>query len=230
MDFRWRADHSLTSYDHWRSKIAKKDDAPGRSARSLAMAWTGPVNVASALAHHETLRGLRVLTVSVEAQTAFDSFPGGKRNHDLLITGATQEGSVVISVESKADETFGQSVERYLDDASKLRESGKSTNAPERLAGLIDALLAKGSLKDEPVLALRYQLLSGLAGAIAAATERHADAAVFFVQEFITDSTTHALHSTNSDDLSRLGTTVFGVEFPAKAEPPWCVGPLPLPG
>lgn len=198
MLFLWRRDQTLTSYDEWGSKIATKDDAPGRSARSLAMAWAGPTCVAGALSQHEKLCDFRVDAASVEAQTAFDSFPGGKRNHDLLLAGSARGGRVVVSIESKADEAFGQTVGRYLDDGKKLHDDGKRTNAPDRIAGLVNALVAHRSLADAQVLALRYQLLSGVAGAVAAAVESQATAAVFFIHEFVTDNTTETPGSARS--------------------------------
>jgi hypothetical protein len=230
MRFQWRRDEWLASYDEWGSKIAIKDDAPGRSARSLAMAWAGPVCVAGALSMAEKLRDLRIETVSVEAQTAFDSFPGGKRNHDLLLTGVTSGGGAVVSIESKADESFGQTVRQYRDDGQRRRDRGETTNALERLEGLVGALIDHRSLADERVLALRYQLLTGVAGSVAAAVEHQANTAVFFIHEFVTDNTTEALRHKNAKDLYEFGMTVFDFEFPLVAARPWCVGPLRFAG
>jgi len=230
MQFSWRDDLLVTSYEEWRSRIALKDDALGRSARSLAMAWAGPVSVFGALSKVESFSDFRVKAVYVEAQTAFDSFPGGKRNHDLLLTGVTRDGGAVFPVESKADEPLGQTVKQYHDEGQRRRERGETTNAPERLEGLVHALIAHRSLGDERVLALRYQLLSGVAGTVAAAVEHHANAAVFFIHEFVTDQIAGPLRESNARDLRDFGTTVFDSEFPLHAEPPWCVGPLRFAG
>ena len=102
--------------------------------------------------------------------------------------------------------------------------------ATERLAGLVKALVADRSLTDPEVLALRYQLLSGAAGAIAAAVERQGSAAVFFIHEFVTDNTTDTLRQRKARDLHNLGSTAFGCEFPLAATSPWCEGPLPYAG
>jgi hypothetical protein len=229
MRFTWRLKESVVSYEGWCSRIAEKDDAPGRSARSLAMAWAGPVCLAGALSHHADLLDLCIETAAVEAQTAFDSFPGGKRNHDLLLTGVTR-GKAIVSIESKADEEFGQTVRQYLAGAQKKLDRGETTNARERLEGLVNALIDHRTLADDQVLDLRYQLLSGVAGAVAAAVEHGAANAVFLVHEFVTDETAVALRQRNASDLHSFGLTVFDLEFPATAEVPWCVGPLRFAG
>lgn len=194
------------------------------------MAWAGPVSVYGALAHHQEFRDFRIDTATIEAQTAFDSFPGGRRNHDLLLTGVADGGRAVVSIESKADEEFGQTVRQYLVDAQKTRDRGEATNAPERLERLVSALIDHGSSADERVLDLRFQLLSGAAGAIAAAVDDAATSAVFFVHEFVTDETSAPLRRRNAQDLRNFATILFNVDLPDAADPPWCVGPLPFPG
>ena len=114
--------------------------------------------------------------------------------------------------------------------AQKKRDRGEATNAAERLEGLVGALIDHRSSTDERVADLRYQLLSGVAGAIAAAVDYEATSAVFFVHNFVTDETTAALRERNAQDLRNFATTAFNVDLPDAAEPPWCVGPLPFPG
>ncbi len=51
---------------------------------------------------------------------------------------------------------------------------------------------------------LRYQLLTGVAGAIAFASEVGANRAAFLVHEFITDRTDDEKHRTNTQDLDNF--------------------------
>jgi hypothetical protein len=230
MRFTWRTTDPVRTYDDWSSRIAAKDNRPGRSAPSLARSWAGVIAVAGALGSHEDLAGFAFTSGAIEAQTAFDAFPGGKRNHDLLLVGTASTGATVVSIEAKADETFGQTLRAALKAGQVKRAASEATNTPERVEGLVAALIEHRHLMDERVLDLRYQLLTGMAGAVAAATALKAVNAVFLVHEFITDATTDEAHRRNTDDLYELGTTVVDVEVPVDAHGPWCIGPLRIPG
>ncbi len=230
MRFTWRSRHPVRDYETWISLIGAKDKRPGRSAPSLAMSWAGAVAVAGALASHENLGGFTFSTGSIEAQTAFDAFPGGKRNHDLLLLGSTLTGATVVSIEAKADETFGQTVRAALKAGQRKDAVGEPTHAPERVQGLVAALIGHRGVTDDRVLDLRYQLLTGIAGAVAAATAHDAVNAVFLVHEFITNTTTDKARRRNAQDLYDLGTTAFDLELPNGGHGPWCVGPLRIPG
>jgi hypothetical protein len=52
--------------------------------------------------------GLVIEEAIAAAQVAFDSYPGGRRNHDLLLRGRVADGPIVVGLEAKADETFGE--------------------------------------------------------------------------------------------------------------------------
>src|SRR4051794_22156244 len=121
------------SYKHWK---------PLRSAYELARAWVdgdGAAAVRRALDANPDLTGFVPESAVAEAQTRFDAY-GGPRNHDLLIHGTVDAGSVTVSVEGKADETFGQTVAQYAQAANAKRARGEGTNAPERLASLVPAI------------------------------------------------------------------------------------------
>ena len=77
--------------------------------------------------------GLRIESAVAETQTAFDRWPGGKRNHDLLVTGRAAGGDTVIALEGKADESFGQTFSSYAAGAQRRidrREAAGSGVAP----------------------------------------------------------------------------------------------------
>jgi hypothetical protein len=94
----------------------------------------------------------------------------------------------------------------------------------------VAALADHRTLDEERVLALRFQLFSGIAGAIAAAVDFEAVQAVFLVHEFVTAGVDDEKRRRNANDLHGFGTTVFGVELPIGADAPWCVGPVPFAG
>ena len=71
----------------------------------------------------------------------------------------------------------------------------------------------------EQVGSLRYQLLTALAGTVAAASEFDARHAVLMIHEFETDDRDSA---DNSGDLARFATTIFEVELP-DTDDPWCI-------
>jgi hypothetical protein len=215
----WRIQASPASETHWKD---------GRSAKELARVWTegsGPEDLTQLLALQPATSDFKIVSAIAEEQVAFDRHPGGKRNHDLLIRGEAGGGRVVVGLEAKADETFGQTVRRYLADGLALRRRGKNTKAPERLAGLMQDV-ASVSLDRTPTFGdLRYQLFSGVAGTVAAA--QPGEIAVFVVHEFATGLTKPEKRNANRLDLSRFVSDVTG-DIPPDQDW-WLRGPYFLP-
>ena len=183
-----RHGEAIASVNEWRARAApasEKHWKDGRSAQELAKAWvdgSGPVDLARLLDRQPATAGLEITSAIAEAQVGFDAFPGGKRNHDLLVRGRSTDGGVVIGLEAKADEPFGETVAEFQAAALARRESGESTNAPERLVGLAQDIAGVSPELVPSLGALRYQLFSGIAGTLAA-VEGDASAA-FVVHEF----------------------------------------------
>ena len=74
------------STTHWKE---------GRSAMELARAWTtgsGAIDLSALLERARATSGFLPERAIAEAQTAFDSFRGGRRNHDLLVIGRATAG------------------------------------------------------------------------------------------------------------------------------------------
>ena len=215
----WGEHASPASAHHWRD---------GRSAKELAKAWIDGAGQAALIELLDSCPGTRHLVVEsavAEAQVAFDSYPGGKRNHDLLITGRADGGSVVIGLEAKADETFGETVGSYQRRAEKLVAAGTPTNAPARLAELMDNI-AGTTLADTPAFAdLRYQLFSAVAGTLAAA--KTDDLAVFLVHEFATALTTQKKREANKKALAQFIGDITGAVAPPDDH--WLIGPFHVP-
>lgn len=129
---------------------------PGRSAHSLATSWVRangfPPRVAAVLAGDRDYRDARFVTGIFERQTALRS-AGNPSQTDLLALAAINGSLVVIGVEGKVDEPFGESVDVWDD-----RSRGKT----DRLAGLCKTL----AIDPATCRALRYQLLHRCAAAI----------------------------------------------------------------
>jgi hypothetical protein len=208
----WETLAAPASYKHWK---------PDRSAYELARAWLDGEGLAAV---QRVLRNcvpaLRPREIVAEAQTRFDAF-GGPRNHDLLIVG----DDVIVAVEAKVDEAFDRTLAKYRADAERRRAVGKGTNAPERLNGLLAALVAPGRAAPE---ALRFQLFSATGGALAEASNRAAGTAVVLIHEFVTPLSNERKRADNAQDLADFLRELFGVHVPTARE--WCVGPFRVPG
>lgn len=131
--------------------------------------------------------------------SSFDEYRGGTRNHDLLIIAERNDKeNVVISVESKADETFDRLVSEAIRDAKRAKLENQNSRKVERVEGLRLALF--GEIEPQQ-LTLRYQLLTAVAGTIAEAVEHEAKKAVFLVQTFVSGETDKDKQKENAQDL-----------------------------
>jgi hypothetical protein len=111
---------------------------------------------------------------------------------------------LLIAIEAKADESFGQTVVGALTTATKNRLKNPRSNGVARIEQLLAALMGHG-LDEEPSLgSIRYQLLTATAGALCAAERVHANRAVLLIHEFVTDATSDAKHAINAADLSNF--------------------------
>lgn len=66
--------------------------------------------------------------VTPECRIRFDSLEGEPRNADLAFVGHTPAGVVAVTIEAKADETFGETVANAL--SSALERVLKSATSP----------------------------------------------------------------------------------------------------
>ena len=131
----------------------------------------------------------------------FDSYPGNPSNLDLGITGEVGQlnlkESLFVGVESKVDESFGNTVGSRYSSAMKSREVGKSTNAPERVSDLLAKYFSvKRSPGSSRFADIRYQLLTGTAGTVAAPGK----VSVFYILVFKTSMYDARKGSANQQD------------------------------
>ena len=102
---------------------------------------------------------------SPEFVTELDNYPGNGRNHDLLIVAKDRNAEkVVVSVESKVDESFGQTIGTYLRTIERRIQNGEVTNAGLRIMLLKEAIFPV--ISQNVFESLRYQLLTAMAGTI----------------------------------------------------------------
>ena len=200
---------SVRSVDDWFRHAPPKGGAKhwvaGRSARALAEAWfpvsgepTVPFELSQLLSSNAALGTPSPYDGEPECLVRFDGLLGGLRNCDLLIMAESPVGPLAISIEAKADETFGRTVGQELDALRRARHAGKrrNSNIRSRIEGLGKALFDLQSVK--PISGIRYQLMHGVAAALAAAHQRKASAAAFVVHEFVTDATHDREHESNA--------------------------------
>ena len=164
---------------------------PGRSAHSLATSWVRangfPPRVADVLARDRDYHDARFISGTFDRQTRLLS-AGNPSQTDLLVLAAIDGSLVVIGVEGKVDEPFGETVDTWDD-----RSPGKT----RRLAGLCRTL----SIDPANCRALRYQLLHRCAAAIYEAHNFCSRQALMLVHSF---SPTHACF----EDFKNFATAV----------------------
>jgi hypothetical protein len=168
----------------------------GRSAKETAKHWvyTIPQPFKDILKHWK----LEFNVCSPEFVSTFDANGGNGRNHDLLILAENENKEpVVISVESKADEPFGNTISDTIKAANERLKKNPNSKGLIRIKDLRSALFGK---EDDSQLSLMYQLLAAVAGTIAEAKKQKAKSAIFLIQTFISYEINSIKHK-NQDDL-----------------------------
>jgi hypothetical protein len=201
----------------------------GRSAKELAKAWFSvgsgvsiPEEFLCLLNSSRTLGSVSLCEAWPEVAVRFDPFRGEPRNCDLLVRGISDRGPVMVSVEAKADERFGDLVGASFDAAAKRHKS----NAPERMRRLAKAVLGK---EVEEIRSLRYQLLYATAATLSAAEKHGAQTAIFIVHEFVTALTEEAKHRQNNLDFQNFVSVLSAGEI-EHIQQGHLLGPLRVPG
>lgn len=105
----------------------------------------------------------------------------GPRNHDLLLS----SNNLVIGIESKANESFGNSVYKEINNST-------SKDKKERIHWLMKTLLEKdinldSLTKEDSIGKLKYQLFTATAGTLLEAAERNVNQCVVLVLSFYSD-------------------------------------------
>lgn len=181
--------------DHWRD---------GRSAKELAKDWITHkgCNLLSALNKYKEFNGIIFEKGSPELETRFDSFNNG-RKHDFLLVGTRGEEKIVIAIETKVNESFGNdTVESYYMKSILKKMNSENTNVPKRIEDLITAIFK--SPYSKLISSLQYQLLHAIAGTIAEAQKQNAVKAIFLVQTYKTPQINKKRYEGNQTELNKL--------------------------
>jgi len=136
--------------------------AEGRSAVEMCRAWmqNDAVDRVTALLSRDAGYGDVALERGVvEKPTQFDDNPRGPRHHDLLVTATGATGRIVIGVEGKADEPFGDPLEDHI---RKALQGSPASGTPKRVDGLTTAFFGATLATDPSLGTLRYQLRTDL--------------------------------------------------------------------
>jgi hypothetical protein len=146
-----------------------------------------------------------------ELRVPLDSLGGEKRNTDLAIVAPWKdtldgraERRVAISIEAKADESFGQRVSAAIASAEKRRASGKDSYGDQRARRLARVLLGEAPEKEPAIGDLRYQLRPATAGALNFAKRNNAAVAVLVVHEFVDPAGRHTRESLLTRNANEL--------------------------
>jgi hypothetical protein len=194
-----KKDLAITSLDDWLEHAGPKDPdrqwVEGRSAMEAARAWLDgapagpPLEIASLLRSNADFQKVVIDQVEPEARLYFDTRRGETRNADLVFLGHDEKGSVVGSVEAKADEAFGPRISDVLNTALERAVSNPRSGGIERVVELVRGLVPPRVTDTVSIGELRYQLLTGIAGTLSLAAEHKAERAIFIVHVLETSMT-----------------------------------------
>jgi len=207
----------------------------GRSALECARAWCatqGPVvppELLTLLASHPDTETAVIRFITPEQRVRFDALRGEPRNADVVALADDAAGVLAISIEAKADEPFDLPVADVLGHLVRAIAADERTNGVTRIQQLARSLLPPPAPNTNSLGALRYQLLTALAGAVAFAVENEASRAILVVHEFVTDQTDHAKHRANMRDLNAFVARLTDGAIRA-VQPGKLVGPITIPG
>jgi hypothetical protein len=190
----------------------------------LARAWIGsgmpamPADVLRLLDSREETRGMTVEVVKPAHQIRFDTNAGEPRNSDLAFVGRANGRSIAVTVEAKADESFGATVSKTMADALERAVTNERSRGLERVRSLARELFGPRTKGDPSLGNLRYQLLTAVSATLAFAAHEHADIAVLLVHEFLSRETSTAKVQRNSEDLDQLLFRLSGGAYPAAGD------------
>jgi len=210
----------------------------GHSAKELAKAWcrkghpSVPAELQSLLDASPVTRGVQFSVGLAERVTRLDQYPGGHRNHDLLLVGQQGQSppaTLVIGIEAKASERFDTVVSKKYEEGEERLRNGDASNLCKRVDQLVDALFKNAGSRRVELFSLRYQLLTATAGTIIEAASRGANKAILVVHQFVTAPQQPGVFSDADVDFSDfLG--ALAEDGDLRADDGVLYGPFTVPG
>lgn len=210
-----KKDSKIRTVEQWFALAPPKGGSeqwvPGRSAFECARAWCPdgggpciPPELLALLSSRAETQNVTITSATPEHRVPFDDLRGEPRNADVAAVGDDANGRLAINIEAKADEPFDQYVCDVLLSAARRIAADEPTNSVKRIQNLAHSILPPRVNAACSLGELRYQLLTGIARAIAFAAEVGANRAAFLVHEFITDRTDDEKHRMNGQDLDNF--------------------------
>src|SRR6202046_3480292 len=187
-----KSGHEILSVEDWlryappkKGELQWKDK---RSAKELAQSWfrsgtAKPPDELSALLEEKFGAGVAFDEAKPECIIELDDFEGEHRNCDLVVLCNIGTKRMVINVEAKADEAFGDLIGKYYDQRIASSRDGQPSrsNVPARIRQLSKALL--GRELEEETRRLRYQLLHAAAATLIETKKNGAEMGLFLIHE-----------------------------------------------
>lgn len=179
-----KSGNEIRSVEDWcaRPKMGERQWKDGRSAKELARSWfrqdlACPPEEMRVLLEWAFQTGMTFDEAKPECIIELDDFIGEHRNCDLVVLCKVGARPMVVNVEAKADEPFGDLIGEYFD-----RKTGSASKVPERIRQLSESLF--GREPDEVIRKLRYQLLHAAAATLIESASNGAELALLLVHEF----------------------------------------------
>jgi hypothetical protein len=190
----WKEKCPPAKIEHWKD---------GRSAKELAKDWTKNrgKDLEIIIGSYPEFKGIRFIKASPEYESRFDSYGKG-RHHDLLVLASDIKGQVLVSVEAKADESFGPLMKDVYLKKITNRLKGIPTHAPNRIEDLMKWIFSENLTPK--IFDYRYQLLHGVAGIIAESKKREINRAIFVINVYKSDNKDIFSPEDNSNNIKDL--------------------------
>jgi hypothetical protein len=226
-----KSGHDILSVEDWfkyappkKGKLQWKDK---RSAKELAQSWfrngiPNPPHELGALMEAKFGTGITFDEAKPECIIELDDFVGEHRNCDLVVLCNVGGKRMVINIEAKADEPFGDLIGEYYD-----RKTGSGSSVPARIRQLSLALF--GREPDEGIRGLRYQLLHAAAATLIETQRSGAQLGLFLVHEFRSTSLNRNKLTQNAADLENF-VHAFPELATARIEENQILDPVVVPG
>ncbi|MBC8756574.1 hypothetical protein H2O64_18020 [Kordia sp. YSTF-M3] len=184
-------------FEHCPPTNQKKQWVDKRSAKEMAKFWTDNQKRDDFQLYLKKVSKELVFNYALpEISTEFDDYRSPRKT-DLCIFAKNRNRKVLISIEGKADEHFG---ENYIDKEWILSINAKIKNKKSRKLDRIIELYKRFN-SDSEFINLRYQLTYWLAGSIDEAIRNEIDTVFLIVQEFHSDITSKKKIDANKEDL-----------------------------
>lgn len=172
----------IKNTEDWRSQLSEGNWEEGKSAYELAHSWLDsaegmPQSVYNLLNSSDIFKNLIIEKAIVEKKVYFDNLERPSQT-DLMIYGKSDKGKIVIAVEGKETEKFGDKVSDWFKEYDK-----EESNKELRLKGLLSRLNLI-NLEDINIGKIRYQLLHRTVSALIEADKYNAKYAMMLVHSF----------------------------------------------